>query len=313
MPTNVDEKNPFEDDKEYANPFEDYEETALTESTTDIWDDAVIEINGVPVTTSLKIAEIFGKAHKNVLQRIREEQAECKKDGLNFQPMSTCSVQSFIPATYRDSYDHDKPMYYLTRTGLSFIIMGFTGSKAREWKWKYIAKFEEMEKQLKQKTQISVKTDPQISKAILMLTERVISADQKIEDHGHQISDISNKVKTLENRIEELSQPKEEISNPIEDIIALKNYILDRYENKMVSGIRVKDHQDAYRVIYNFLRKFGINPYQLRDELKAKKISEGVPRTEVATYSTITAIKYNPDIWPRVNTLITKLWDFARR
>ena len=39
-------------------------------------------------------------------------------------------------------------MYYLNRDGFSFVVMGFTGKKAAEWKWKYIQAFNQMEKLL---------------------------------------------------------------------------------------------------------------------------------------------------------------------
>lgn len=298
-------KNPFEDDN---NPFVE-EEKSLTETMTDIWDDAVIEIDGVPVTTSLKIAAIFGKDHKKVLRSIRQEEQSYKSNRAIFGPIKD---SPFVPTKYIDNRNREQSMYYLTEIGFSKIVMGFTGSKADEWQWKYIAKFEEMRNKLKQSQQISVKTDPQVSRAILMLTERLISGEQKIDSHEIQISTLNDKVRTLEDRVEEISQPKKEV-NPADSIVELKNYILDNYKEKKVSGILIRDHQDAYGVIYGFFKKFGVNPYQLRDDLKAKKISEGVPRSEVATYSTITAIKYNPEVWPKISELTKKLWQFAKK
>ena len=38
------------------------------------------------------------------------------------------------------------PMYYINRDGFVFLVMGFTGRKANEWKWKYIEAFNQMEK-----------------------------------------------------------------------------------------------------------------------------------------------------------------------
>ena len=36
-------------------------------------------------------------------------------------------------------------MYYINRDGFVFLVMGFTGKKANEWKWKYIEAFNQME------------------------------------------------------------------------------------------------------------------------------------------------------------------------
>lgn len=41
------------------------------------------------------------------------------------------------------------PMYRITRDGFVLLAMGFTGSKALEWKLRYIAAFNEMEEKLR--------------------------------------------------------------------------------------------------------------------------------------------------------------------
>ena len=48
-------------------------------------------------------------------------------------------------------------MYLLDRDFTTFLIMGFTGSKADEWKMKYIKAFNEMEQMLKDGTQLTEK------------------------------------------------------------------------------------------------------------------------------------------------------------
>jgi phage regulator Rha-like protein len=44
-------------------------------------------------------------------------------------------------------------MYYVTRDGFSFLAMGFTGKKAAQWKEKYIAAFNAMEKYIREQQQ----------------------------------------------------------------------------------------------------------------------------------------------------------------
>ena len=36
-------------------------------------------------------------------------------------------------------------MYLMNRDGFTFLVMGFTGNKANEWKWQYIKAFNQME------------------------------------------------------------------------------------------------------------------------------------------------------------------------
>jgi Rha family phage regulatory protein len=91
-------------------------------------------IDGQATTTSLDIADHFGKLHKNVIQAI--ERLECSEDfnRLNFQPVE-----------YLDSKGEKRPMYNITRDGFTFLVMGFAGSKAAAWKEKYIRAFNLME------------------------------------------------------------------------------------------------------------------------------------------------------------------------
>ena len=88
------------------------------------------------MTTSLKIAGKFGKNHKDVLRII-----ESKK--LLF------TERNFTLSEYKDSTGRKLPMYYLDRDFTTFIIMGFTGSKADKWKLDYINAFNKMESIIK--------------------------------------------------------------------------------------------------------------------------------------------------------------------
>jgi Rha family phage regulatory protein len=96
-------------------------------------------VNGIPTTTSLKVAEVFGKNHKNVLRGIEDLQSKCPKEftGLNFEP-----------SEYTDNTGRKLPMYLLTRDGLTLLVMGYTGKEAMKFKLAYIEAFNCMERQL---------------------------------------------------------------------------------------------------------------------------------------------------------------------
>lgn len=89
-------------------------------------------------TTSLLIAEKFGKQHKNVIQAIGNLECSMEFAGLNFQL-----------SEYTDSTGRTLPMYRITRDGFSFLAMGFTGRAAAEWKERFIAAFGKMERELR--------------------------------------------------------------------------------------------------------------------------------------------------------------------
>ena len=89
------------------------------------------------VTSSLKVAEKFGKEHKHVLDAIRE-----------ILVAENSATKLFHEDTYKNR-GKDYPMFYMNRDGFSLLVMGFTGKEALRWKLEYIQAFNEMEQELK--------------------------------------------------------------------------------------------------------------------------------------------------------------------
>ena len=99
----------------------------------------VINYDNKITTTSVKIAEAFGKEHKNVLRDI--ENLECSQEftELNFEP-----------SEYKGRNGMNK-FYFITRDGFTMLAMGFTGPRATKFKEAFIKQFNLMEKALKEK------------------------------------------------------------------------------------------------------------------------------------------------------------------
>ena len=97
--------------------------------------------NGQPITTSLAIAEHFGKRHDNVLRDI--ERLECSKEYylLNFEEVTHKYVNGKGAVQTGKAYN-------VTKDGFMFLAMGFTGKEAAAWKERFIAAFNAMERQL---------------------------------------------------------------------------------------------------------------------------------------------------------------------
>ena len=95
--------------------------------------------NGRAVTTSVAIAEFFGKRHERVLDKIR-----------NLDCSAKFTEHNFVSSEYTDSTGRKLPMYQITKNGFVFLVMGFTGKKAAAFKEAYIAEFDRMEAELRQ-------------------------------------------------------------------------------------------------------------------------------------------------------------------
>lgn len=92
-------------------------------------------------TTSLKVAEFFGKRHSHVLEKIESLDCSPAFTSANF---SAHAVKIRAGAVLRDSKH-----YEMTKDGFMFLVMGFTGQKAARIKEAYINAFNEMEAKIK--------------------------------------------------------------------------------------------------------------------------------------------------------------------
>ena len=133
--------------------------------------------NGEPVASSRQIAESFGKEHRNVMRDIEN--------------LMTAGVlkNEQTPMFYKTEYTHEQngqtyPMYLMNRDGFTLLAMGFTGKAALEWKLKYIAAFNAMEKQLAER--------PQLSRAELM-AQALIAAHEELEHKDAKIAELTPK------------------------------------------------------------------------------------------------------------------------
>lgn len=96
-------------------------------------------VGGRQVTTSLNVAEVFGKQHLSVMRAIRSLDVP--------EDFSQCN---FASASYIDAQGKPRPMYNLTRDGFTLLAMGFTGKAAMQFKLAYIEAFNRMEAELAQ-------------------------------------------------------------------------------------------------------------------------------------------------------------------
>ena len=155
--------------------------------------------NGILVTTSRNVAEVFGKLHKNVLADIEAvltsienisktetayiSQSSNLSSGLNKPFFETNSL--FIKSEYKpDPNGRSYPEYLITKDGLTLLVMGYTGETAMKFKLAYIQRFNEMETQLKEQARapevISLKSlNEHMDTATKVLIQTGLSGNQR--------------------------------------------------------------------------------------------------------------------------------------
>lgn len=119
--------------------------------------DAVSRHDHKIITTSLKVAEVFGKRHDHILRDI--EGLGQSRSGLssgigdpksgepaapNLGALNQFCRLNFEADTYRDAQKKPRPMYEMTKDGFTLLVMGYTGDKAMAFKVAYINEFNAM-------------------------------------------------------------------------------------------------------------------------------------------------------------------------
>ena len=94
----------------------------------------------IPAVTSLQVAEVFGKNHRDVLRDIRNVQSKCSME---------FNERNFALVEYADAKGEKRPMYLLSKDGLMMVTMGYTTPEAMAIKESYIAEFNRMEEELR--------------------------------------------------------------------------------------------------------------------------------------------------------------------
>ena len=130
MSSNVSDQNPVEQVAEVVQVAPTDQELSL-----------VAVENEHAVTTSLRVAEVFSKQHKDVLKAVKSLDCSEEFRERNFA-LSKIDYQN-------GNIKKQLPMYYITRDGFMFLVMGFTGKTAAKWKEAYIKAFNEMEAKIR--------------------------------------------------------------------------------------------------------------------------------------------------------------------
>ena len=97
---------------------------------------------GQDVTTSPIVAKIFGRNHADVLRDIRNLHCSDEFRLRNFAEM-------FINSDLPNGGSRQDPYYEMTKDGFSFLVMGYTGERAAQFKETFINEFNKRDSLLK--------------------------------------------------------------------------------------------------------------------------------------------------------------------
>ena len=220
--------------------------------------------NDQAVTSSLLIAEKFGKEHKNVMQSIRNLICGTAEN--------SAIAEMFSESTYLNEQNKEQPMFLMNRDGFTLLAMGFTGKKAMQFKLEYIKAFNSMEAQIK------ASQKPKSQLEILQM-----SINQLVEQE-HRLSSVERDVAETKKEIAEMKQERiengkllleAEVSDNKVPEISMRNKI--RRLVNQYSAATNTSQRDIWHDIYNnlyYAYNISINNY------KEKKTQSGLDVAE---------------------------------
>lgn len=162
--------------------------------------------NDQVVTTSLKVAEVFNKEHKHVLDAVRKL----------FTAENSAVKQMFQESTYLNERNQFQPMFIMNRDGFTLLAMGFNGKKALDFKIKYIEAFNKMESELKsqQTKQLSA------AESLLQSVQLLVAHERQLSLLETQQKNMQGAINTLYDEVygmkHEANLMKQKLSNEIE-------------------------------------------------------------------------------------------------
>lgn len=175
--------------------------------------------NGQVVTDSLRIAEVFGKDHNNVLKDIRKQ---LEYAGDEFGQVN------FYQSTYINSQNKEMPKFDLTEEAFTLVAMSYNSREAVQMKIKFIQEFKRIKEELTKPRVLSEKEQLIASMKLSLVTAEeieVIKSDMelikhRVEEeltlnHGQQQTLYHEIKKRVESIKDDYEQSKREIYSQI--------------------------------------------------------------------------------------------------
>lgn len=154
--------------------------------------------------TSMEVAEMIGRGHKELLRSIRlyaknmEKVAERTnapgKENAEGESSPRSKEEYFKESTYEDANGQSRPCFNVTKKGCEFIAHKMNGIKGTEFTMRYIDRFHDMEEAISEGN----KSLP------LTLKEQIQTIAKGTEELYQRVDEVTEDVKTVKQEIEAL-------------------------------------------------------------------------------------------------------------
>lgn len=120
-----------------------------------------------PMTTSRRVAQMFGKRHDNVLRAINRLLPDLPGEFAHL---------NFEASEYTDDTGRTLPEYLLTQDGFIMLAMGFTGREAVYWRSTFIKAFNALGKALRRRQSALMNRERELIRAEVARSHSAVNA-----------------------------------------------------------------------------------------------------------------------------------------
>lgn len=149
---------------------------------------------GRDVTTSLIVSQVFGKEHSKVCRDIE-----------NLSCSASFNAANFGVIEYTDSRGRVQKAYQMTKDGFSFLVMGYTGDKAGEFKEQFINEFNKREMMLKSDDYILARSQEILHNRLQLAEKQLELAQETITTQNEQLKLQAPKVKYVDDVLQSVN------------------------------------------------------------------------------------------------------------
>lgn len=229
--------------------------------------------NGSDVTTSLIVAQVFGKEHKNVVRDIENLSCSESFNRLNFERI-----------TYKDARNREQTAYEMTKDGFSFLVMGYTGTKAGEFKERFINEFNKRESLLKNDDYILMRSQQILQKRLEASEERLRQLEAEAEQLQNTVELQDKELKQAAPKVEYCDKVLSSEGYLTVNMIAACLGISDIKLNKLLCQWGIQYKESGVYYLYSKYRDKGYTvhkPHAYIDSLGNIKTRQHMYWTEI--------------------------------
>ncbi len=197
------------------------------------------------LTTSLKVADYFGKRHDHVVRDIENILAQMAEESHSPDLGNDMFFKKFYKA---EEGGRKYSMYLMNKDGFTLLAMGFTGKKALKFKLGYIEQFNAMEKKLQELSdpvRIATRYQGKLTrmKEADVIKQLVEYAKNQGSTHANKLyvvyTNLANKVVGLKGGERDIASIKQ--LNTLDDVESMIFHIIQR------GMVQCKHYKEIYQ------------------------------------------------------------------